>query len=162
MRDLPPALDRASGARLEAYLHRNIPLAAHMQVRVAACDRAGLRLTAPLAPNINHQSTAFGGSLASLATLACWGLTWLLIGPGTDTAIVVNECHMTYLRPVTDTLVAMCPAPGSRAERAFSATLMRHRKARIELIAQILQAGVICARFNGTFVARCAASPAAI
>ena len=55
---------------LERYMLAHIPLVAQMRVRVASLDEKGLTLTAPLAPNINHERTAFGGSLASLMTLA--------------------------------------------------------------------------------------------
>src|SRR6185437_9570573 len=54
----------SASERLERYMHAHIPLVAQMQVKVASADAAGLRLTAPLAPNINHERTAFGGSLA--------------------------------------------------------------------------------------------------
>ena len=48
-----------------------------MGIRVAAYDGTSLKLTAPLAPNINHKSTAFGGSLYSLAVLCGWGIVHL-------------------------------------------------------------------------------------
>ena len=59
-------------ADLEAiahYLHQHIPLTGHMQVGVRAVDKTGIRLRAPLAPNINHRQTAFGGSVAGLKTI---------------------------------------------------------------------------------------------
>jgi thioesterase domain-containing protein len=64
-----------SPAEVEAYLHRHIPLSADMGVAVVACEDAGVTLRAPLAPNINHRATVFGGSVSAVTILAAW--TWL-------------------------------------------------------------------------------------
>ena len=143
----------ARAARLERYMHRSIPLVGQMQVRVAAFDAAGLTLTAPLAPNINHERTAFGGSLASLATLACWGYLWLLLEDKPGMHMVVNEAGLRYLRPVTAELTARCGSPPEDTLRKFLATLERRGKARIELGAAILQDGMLCTEYKGSFVA---------
>jgi thioesterase domain-containing protein len=153
MSGLPTTLDAQSGARLEAYLHAHIPLVRAMQVRVAACDASGLTLAAPLAPNINHEGSAFGGSLAGLATLTGWGLVWLLLEPVHATHIVVSTSQIDYLRPVTDTLAAHCPWPGEAALDGFRKTLARRGKVRITLHVRMLQQQILCARFSGDFVA---------
>ena len=140
-------------ARLERYMQRTIPLVEQMQVRVAAYGPTGLTLTAPLAPNINHEQTAFGGSLASLATLACWGYLWLLLEDEADMHMVVNEAHIRYLKPVTSTLSAECGAPSTEVREKFLETLKRRGKARIELKALMLQSGTVCAEYLGSFVA---------
>ncbi|HEX6549040.1 MAG TPA: thioesterase domain-containing protein [Gammaproteobacteria bacterium] len=139
--------------RLEQYLHDNIPLVQHMQIQVVSYDEHGLVLNAPLAANINHKLTAFGGSLAALATLACWGVLWLMLEPQADLHIVVNESHMHYLRPVTDTLVARCELPDNSSRERFIDTLQRRRKARLQMTSQIVQGDTLCAEFTGTFVA---------
>lgn len=66
---LPTLTDPAASDRLAEYLHANIPLVRCMQVRVEQWNADGLSLTAPLAPNLNHADSAFGGSLEALATL---------------------------------------------------------------------------------------------
>ncbi|MGH8283051.1 MAG: YiiD C-terminal domain-containing protein [Gammaproteobacteria bacterium] len=153
MSGVPTALDVTGAQRLEAYMHKHIPLVRHMQIHAAVCDATGLTLTAPLAANINHQATAFGGSLASLATLAGWGLLWLLLEQESPVHIVVNESRMQYLHPVTQMLAAHCLLPNETTCQQFMATLQRRNKARIELKAEILQKKTICARFTGSFVA---------
>jgi thioesterase domain-containing protein len=55
---------------LQAYLHAHIPLSAAMQVSVDAVAADGVTLRAPLAPNINHRETVFGGSASAVAILA--------------------------------------------------------------------------------------------
>ena len=140
-------------ARLERYMHGAIPQVVQMQVKVAAFDAASLTLTAPLAPNINHEQTAFGGSIASLATLACWGYLWLLLEDEPHMHMVVNEAHIRYLKPVTATLTARCTAPAAEILQKFQDTLARRGKARIELKAVIDQDGAACAEYTGSFVA---------
>lgn len=139
--------------RLERYLHGNIPLVQHMQIEVVSYDEHELVLSAPLAANINHTQTAFGGSLAALSTLACWGTLWLMLDPQADTHIVVNESHLRYLRPVTSTLIAHCGLPTADTGRRFVDTLQRRGKARLKMSAIIEQDGEPCVEFSGTFVA---------
>ncbi|MBU6470221.1 MAG: thioesterase domain-containing protein [Gammaproteobacteria bacterium] len=153
MSGVPLTLDAAAGKRLEAYLHSHIPLVRHMQVRMDTCNAHGLTLSAPLAANLNHEGTAFGGSLDSLAMLACWGLVWLLLEPGPAAHIVVAESRMQFLRPVTDTLMAHCTLPEAAARQTFLKTLERRNKARITLHVRMLQQQILCARFSGNFVA---------
>jgi thioesterase domain-containing protein len=138
-------------ASLERYMHAQIPLVAQMQVKVAALDDSGLTLTAPLAPNINHERTAFGGSLASLMTLACWGYLWLLLEEEMPLHIVVNEARVNYLKPVSTDLDALCPPPAAALMEKFRQTLARRGKARIELDAEMLQDGMPAARYTGSF-----------
>lgn len=153
MSGMPLSLDAAAGARLQAYLHAHIPLVRSIQLRVDSCDPTGLTLSAPLAANINHEGTAFGGSLESLAMLACWGLSWLLLEPESGVHIVVAESRMQFLRPVTHTLVARCALPEAAVRQTFLETLQRRNKARLELQAEIVQAQTICAQYEGRFVA---------
>lgn len=153
MSGMPVALDRAAGARLEAYLYAHIPLVRHLQMRVETCEATGLTLCAPLAANRNHEGTAFGGSLESLAMLACWGLVWLLLESETGIHIVVAESRMQFLRPVTDTLRARCAPPATATRQTFLETWQRRNKARLELQAEIVQTPTLCARFEGRFAA---------
>jgi thioesterase domain-containing protein len=136
---------------LERYMHAQIPLVAQMQVKVAALDDSGLTLTAPLAPNINHERTAFGGSLASLMTLACWGYLWALLDEGRGFRIVVQDAQLAYLRPVTGTLEAHCAPADARALDRFRDTLARRSKARIALKAEMRQESAVAARYAGSF-----------
>jgi thioesterase domain-containing protein len=143
--------DAQRAVRLEQYMHAHIPLVAQMQVKVAALNDSGLLLTAPLAPNINHERTAFGGSLVSLMTLACWGYLWVLLDEGRGLHIVVRDAHVEYLKPVTGLLEARCaPADAEPLDR-FRDTLARRGKARIELKAEMLQDVAVAARYTGSF-----------
>ena len=59
---------------LSRYLHDHIPLSAAMAADITALSAENVAVTAPLAPNINHRDTAFGGSVSAAAILAAWAL----------------------------------------------------------------------------------------
>ena len=81
---------------LEVYLHEHIPLSQAMQVSVVEASPDRVVLRAPLAPNINHRDTVFGGSSASLAMLASWLLLLVrLESEGLECRLVVQRGTMT-------------------------------------------------------------------
>jgi thioesterase domain-containing protein len=138
---------------LESYIYKHIPLTQAMQVQTVSLDAHGLTLSAPLAANHNHQSSAFGGSLASLAMLAAWGLLWLALEHGHGTVIVVRDTHMEFMRPVKGELQARCALPSAGAWDRFTHTLTRRHKARLDLHIELIGKTVVCARCAGQFVA---------
>lgn len=143
---------------LQRYLEAAIPQVVSMQADVTAASEERVTLSAPLAPNINHQSTAFGGSVASLATLACWGWLWNhLRAPGDKTVhaqLVVARAEIDYLKPIASTITATCAAPDAATLKSFWDMYARRGRGRIVLDAVVEDAdGVACARFSGRFVA---------
>lgn len=107
-------------AALQQELLDDIPLARAMQLTVHAYDGQRIHLRAPLAPNSNDKGCAFGGSLASLMTLAGWGLTRLQMQlHGRDAVdIYVRDSQVRYLAPIwTDIDVFAIPSmPGNMAD----------------------------------------------
>ncbi len=138
---------------LQAYLNDSIPLIEPMQVRVASAGIEGVGVSAPLAPNSNHIGTAFGGSLHGLATLASWGLLWLLLREREDVSIVVRDSRMRYLAPARGELEAFSPTPNPGILNQFFRGMDRRGKAGIELTARVESEGTLCADFEGGFVA---------
>mgnify|MGYP001563339059 CR=1 FL=1 len=139
---------------LERILHTEIPLTRAMGVRVLRADRNGLALGAALAPNLNHKQTAFGGSLNSLATLACWGLIQLLVRDrGRAITVVIQESSVQFLKPVIQDFEAVCPLPPAPVIEKFLRTLERKGRARLALEATIHTDGEIALQFHGQFVA---------
>jgi len=138
---------------LEQTLHAEIPLARAMGVTVARYDATGLTLRAPLAPNINHKRTAFGGSLATLATLAGWGLLQLVLREHAPVTVVIQESGVQYLRPVSENLQAFCAMPDAGDLDKFLRGLTRRGMARIELEVLIPADGETAVQFRGRFVA---------
>ncbi|HZO23031.1 MAG TPA: YiiD C-terminal domain-containing protein [Steroidobacteraceae bacterium] len=140
--------------RMERYLRENIPLSAAMGVRVKAAAPERVILCAPLAPNINHHDTVFGGSAAALATLSAWTLLHLRLEQAEAAVqLVIQRSSMEYERPIPGDFDAECAFADAAAWERFLATLDRRGRARLSLTAQLLHATQRMASFTGDFVA---------
>ena len=105
---------------LQHYLHQQIPLSEAMQVSVVSVTADSVSLAAPLGPNINHKSTAFGGSLVTLGILAAWSLLHLrLVDEGLRCEVVIQSNHMDYDKPVTGPFIASSSLVDAGAWPAF-------------------------------------------
>lgn len=143
-----------SAAEIEAYLHRHIPISSGMGVRVLACGREGVTLAAPLAPNLNHRATVFGGSASAVAILSAW--TWLhfaLREADLRCRLVIQRNTMDYVAPIDGDFTAQCDGLGAVAFEKFVQTLRRHGKARTELGAQLRLNDKLVGKFSGDYVA---------
>jgi thioesterase domain-containing protein len=138
--------------KIQELLHQKIPITRALGVRVEDYDGQRLILTAPLAANVNHLGTAFGGSLNALALLSGYGLLWLEL-QDSECHIVIRASSISYERPVTGELRAVCVRPDEEALRHFKQTFHQRGKARIVLSATIEEQGITAVRFQGTFVA---------
>lgn len=141
-------------AQLERYLHEHIPLSRAMQVRVADADPISVCLDAPLAPNINHRETVFGGSASALAILAAWSLLHVrLTAAGVRARVVIQRNSIDYLEPIRDAFVARSQLASPDRWERFLHTIARRGRARIEVDATLASGSTAVARFSGTFVA---------
>ncbi|HKL61993.1 MAG TPA: YiiD C-terminal domain-containing protein [Woeseiaceae bacterium] len=140
-------------AGLRDYLRTHIPLTAAMGVEVHDGRPERVVLSAPLTPNVNHQGTAFGGSVAALATLAAWSLLRVRLGEAGRTAnVVIQRSRMEYCAAIDGELRAVCEFGDEDLWRRTIERLGRRRRARLELHSRLEQAGEHAARFSGTFV----------
>jgi thioesterase domain-containing protein len=137
---------------IEHFLHAHIPLAGAMGVKVESYLDGKLVLTAPLRANHNHLGTAFGGSLATLATLAGYALLWIELGDQ-DAHIVIGNSEIHYRSPVRGDLRASCERPDSVTLARFKAQFARKEKARLTLDVTIDGDGGTGMEFRGTYVA---------
>jgi thioesterase domain-containing protein len=138
--------------RLNAYVHEHIPLTRAMGATVYRASSDEVIVKAPLANNVNHQLTVFGGSLHAVATLSCWCLlyTHLIEHLGT-LDIVIAHSEIDYLKPVTSDFAAVCVKPKGDMWDKFLQTLTRKGKSRIELEATISEQGALAVRYRGEF-----------
>ncbi len=138
---------------LRRYLHQHIPLSAGMGVEVLEASPDRVRLAAPLAPNINHRGTVFGGSAAALATLAAWALLHLrLAAEGYGGRLVIRRSAMDFELPIAGAFEAVADPPDDERWRRFSAAVARGRPARIEMQATLRFEGARAGAFTGEFV----------
>ena len=139
---------------LQDYLHDHIPLSKAMAVGVRAASPEGVCLAAPLAPNINHRETVFGGSASAVAILSAWALLHVsLLAEGIQARLVIQRNDMSYDLPIPGEFSAEAEAPSPEKWQRFIATLSRHRRARINVRASLSCEGRIVGQFEGDFVA---------
>ncbi|KNC10772.1 MULTISPECIES: thioesterase domain-containing protein [Pseudomonas] len=139
---------------LERLLHHDIPLTGDMGLRVRAWDNHCLRLHVPLAPNVNHKSTMFGGSLYCAAVLAGWGWLHLRLGEAglSGGHIVIQQGQIDYPLPVAGDALAVCENIDEALWQRFLKTYRRHGRARLQLQTQVLDGERCAVTFSGQYV----------
>ena len=138
---------------LEGYLLEHIPLCAAMEISVVAIAEESVTLSAPLAPNINHRNTVFGGSASALAILSAWSLLHTrLRSTGLNARLVIQRNTMSYDRPITGAFTAHSYIAEPSAWSAFIRTLARKGRARIEVCSTLEYEGQSVGQFEGAFV----------
>ncbi len=149
---------------LEAKLREEIPLTQPLGLAVGKLDDSGLTLHAPLDRNRNHEGTAFAGSVNAVATLAGWGLVWLMVRrAGLGHAVVLQNSEVHFTLPVACDFSASAKTPDQAASGAFLEAIRRHGKGRIVVEVEVstgmsAEDGVAAvarpaARFSGRYVA---------
>ena len=145
---------------LEDYLHAHIPLSAAMQVTVVAVEASGVTLAAPLAPNINHRDTVFGGSASAVAILAAWSLLHTRMrAEGVAARLVIQSNAMDYLLPIAGDFTARSVLAESDQWPRFMRTFARMGRARLRVTAELESDGQVAARLSGEFVALAMPAP---
>ncbi|MGB3337140.1 MAG: thioesterase domain-containing protein [Devosia sp.] len=141
-------------AELETYLHDHIPLSRAMAVRVVSIADDKVILGAPLAPNINHRDTVFGGSASALAILSAWSLLHLrLSAAGLPSRVVIQRNSMDYLLPIAGDFTATATNPPASSWDGFLRMLTRRGVARVTVGAELEFEGKVAGRLSGEFVA---------
>jgi thioesterase domain-containing protein len=139
---------------LQLYLYEHIPLSKAMQVSVLDASPTQVTLSAPLAPNINHRETVFGGSASALAILSAWSLLHVRTTlAGISARLVIHQNSMRYDLPMLDTFVAICAFDDQVVWDRFLKLLQRKGRARIHLDAVINCHEQQTGSFSGEFVA---------
>ncbi len=138
---------------LIAEILETIPLSRAMAIEGLRYDGDELLLRLPLAPNINDKGCAFGGSLASAATLTGWGLTRLATGESDRTAdIYIQDQHVRYGKPAWGPTIFRC-AWATGAKQAFLDQYDRHGKARASLEVFGSSEDIECCSMTARYVA---------
>lgn len=126
-----------------------------LALRLHDYDSQSLRLAAPLSPNINDKGNAFGGSLASVMTLAAWALMSMKLEDAGFTAdVYVQDSMLRYIAPLYDDLIAEARLVPEQDWDSVIATFAQRGKVRAQLRARILASdGTLCCTLEGRFVA---------
>lgn len=125
-----------------------------MQVSVVSVAPDAVTLRAPLEPNINHRSTAFGGSVSAVAILSAWALiNQRLVAEGVKSRLVIQSNRMDYDQPIVAAFTATSALKEPAAWPVFMKMLARKGRARILATSLVACDGIVGGRFEGEFVA---------
>ena len=139
---------------LTHYIRGHIPLARAMGMAVVSIEENAIVLQAPLAPNINHQQSVFGGSASALAMLASWALLHVrLRAEGIADRVVIQRNTMEYRHPIVGEFTARATLEHPERWRHFTAALARKGKARVIVSAVLEHLDRVAGTFTGEFVA---------
>ena len=139
---------------LERYLHDHIPLSAAMGVEAIEASAQGITLAAPLAPNINHRDTVFGGSASALAILAGWSLVHVRLASAESSyRIVIQRNTVEYPSAMLGRFSARARLAEPGSWDRFMLMLRSKGRARICVRAVLESEGVEAGIFEGVFVA---------
>jgi thioesterase domain-containing protein len=135
--------------------YQSMPPVAVMDLRITGYDGSRLQLHAPLARHVNDKGCAFGGSLASMMTLASWGLVSLHVEQaGLSADVYVADSQIRYLAPLFADLDVMAEAAPGADWASFIATLRERGRARLGVVAHArLPKGGSATEFTARYVA---------
>lgn len=145
---------KADLAEMQNYLHEHIPITANLGVEVTAFARGAIHLRAPLAANINHRDTAFGGSLSAIGILAGWALIhFSLQQAGLASRIVIQRSNTAFLAPGDEDFEAVARLPDSATWERFCTALKKWGRARLTLPSEVSTGKNRIAAHEGVYVA---------
>lgn len=134
------------------YLNHHVPLFRAMEARLDRCDVTGIGMRAPLAPNINDKGIAFGGSMAAIASLTGWALTFTTLREYNETAeIFITNSTLKFLRPVRGEIVTECLRPEATVIEHLIERYRQHGKARWAVEVTVRAEGELAMTFNGEY-----------
>ena len=138
--------------QLQDSLYQRIPLSRAMGVTVLDADPDRVVLRAPLAPNVNHSGTVFGGSAASVAVLAAWSLVAVRLQAAAQSGrIVIRRSTMEFEQPIMADFTAIAESPAAADWDRLLATLRRDRMGRIVVRSLLECAGTRVGELEGEF-----------
>jgi thioesterase domain-containing protein len=152
---MPADVVPAQALQAMQALYAAMPPVSALQLRIAGFDGDALRLEAPLAAHVNDKGCAFGGSLASLMTLAGWGLVTLRLQQlGFAAEVYVADTQLHYRAPLFADLQATARLAEPDAWSGVLERLRERGRASVRIAACVtLPDGGIAAECEARFVA---------
>jgi len=137
---------------LRRRIHDEFPLARHIGIEVELATDDRLVLSAPFAPNANHNGTAFGGSQFCIAVLTGWGwATRYLAARQVAADAVIQESTIRYLAPAHGALRAVLQPPLPETVEKFRRMLRRAGRGRVRLNVDVYDGARLVTQFHGVF-----------
>ncbi|HEY9101150.1 YiiD C-terminal domain-containing protein [Chitinimonas sp.] len=139
-----------------SFLRSSMPLADAMAVTAQTLPDGRIALAVPLGPNVNDKGTGFGGSVATLATLAGWVEVQRQLdqfAPASGVEIVIQRGETHYLKPIRNDFEACAILPDATELERFLRLYARKGLARLALTVEVHCQGEHVAQFGGDYVA---------
>lgn len=142
-----------NAAEFEQFLHQQIPITQAMGIHIATFSPECVRVTAALAPNINHQQTAFGGSIHTVMTVCGWSLMFANFRPRCPEAhIVIQQSEIRYLAPIRADFTAECTLTDADARQTLLTTFDKYGKGKLNLHVTCREGETLLADYHARFV----------
>src|SRR5690554_2142343 len=140
-------------AQIQDYLYKHIPVTKALGVEPVEFSSEAVKFSAPLSNNINHRSSAFGGSISSVLITTCWAYLRLIFDETNPVPrIVIASSSTKYFRPILSDFTSELILPDKEDLQKFIEIFEQFGKSRITLRAQIKDGETVQAHFNGDFV----------
>jgi thioesterase domain-containing protein len=139
---------------ITSYIYKQFPIAEHLGAEVELYDGNKIIISAPLKPNKNHTSTAFGGSVNALAILSGWTLLYLKLEEfGIKSSLVIQKSSFEFKKPIDTNFKAICTMPDEKIWDKFIVTLKKRNIARISMHTNIEYGLGVAGLHKGVYVA---------
>lgn len=137
----------------EKLIHSQIPITESMGIKVIEFSPSYTKIGAELSKNINHKSTAFGGSINTLLTVCGWAITFANIKPfDKDAHIVIQKSNVEYLNPIHEDFTAECYIEETITQDKFLAMYKSKGKSRLNVEVICKDEKTIFAKFKAQYV----------
>jgi thioesterase domain-containing protein len=139
---------------IQQYIHDHIPITADLKTFIKYQDDNSISIGAPLAENINHRNSAFGGSMSAIGILSGWALIFIEMKKrGLINRLVIQRANFEFLHPVTDDFEAVSIFPSDKELERFIKMFIRKGKARLSIKTNILCNSKLCGINDAVYVA---------
>jgi thioesterase domain-containing protein len=140
--------------KLQQTLAAEMPICTPMGIVPTSWDGLQLAMQMPLAPNRNHQYSAFAGSLNALCTIVGWGTVFLMLHhEGLAGNIVIRRSQIRYHRPVRSEAIVARGLLIDGDEVAFFFELLRSKgRSKIDVSTEIADDDGALVSFHGSYV----------
>lgn len=136
----------------ERFLHQQIPITKAMGFRVLEFTPEKVKIAAPLAPNINHKLTAFGGSINCLMTVCGWSLTFANINPlDINAHVVIGKSNIKYLLPIKADFTAEAQLSPMDKKR-FIERYEKHNRSILNISCRCCDEDMVFAKFDAQYI----------
>lgn len=133
-----------------------ITLVKHLGLQAELVSKERVSFKALLSENLNHKSTAFGGSLYAIAVSSAYALVLAKLKESkVETEnIVIAQGQIKYIAPVDDDFVTDSQVQSVAENEIFLDRISANKKATLTVASKIFCNNKLCAEFIGLFVVK--------